>query len=462
MTAHFLPNRVILPASMVLAPAMLMFAASEIAGWQKALLIFFGMALAVSAGFLGFRRYVLRPLDVLLVGAERLGAGHYGERVAPLVVGAAAQLHRLAWSLDHVAAAAEGRDRVAAALAEERARLSLALEAGGLAAWELNRGTGVVERSPRHDALFGYSVPRGAWNWRDFLDHVVPEDRNQVKRLFRRALRGAVPLSLEFRIHRAGDGDVRWLEALGALHQAADGTSKFLGVLSDVTERRRAEQRLRLAVGELNHRVKNMLSSVQSIAAQTLRAPPESNGDVPAAARKTFEARLLALSRSHEVLTREGWTGADVGELVALALAPHSAGISDRPRHVVVGPPLRVPQRFVVPLSVALHELASNSARHGALTVPTGQVEISWKLVPESHDVAATTLKLRWAESGGPPVPGPPLRRGFGTRLLERGLAGELGGTVHLHFHPTGVVCEIEAPLHPAGTAAAAMATAAA
>ncbi len=434
----------------------------DAAGRRGSELIVAGMALAFAAAFFGARRFVLRPLATLLDGAERWGAGQYDLRVAPSLIGSTPELHRLAGALDRMAEAAEGRDRAAAALAEERARLGLALEAGGMAAWELDQATGVVVRSPRHDALFGYPTPRETWDWRQFLHHVVPEDRDQVKRVFRRALRGAAPLTLEFRIRRAGDGDIRWLEALGALHQAPDGAGKFLGVLSDVTERRRAEQRLRLAVGELNHRVKNTLAAVQSIASQTLRAPPGGDGTIPAEARAAFEARLLALARSHDVLTREGWTGAELGELVALALAPHGASGGGAPRHVAYGPPLRVPPRFAVPLGVALHELATNAARHGALKVPTGRVEVSWKLEPPLRDNLPPTLKLRWVETGGPVVSGPPAQRGFGTRLLERGLARELGGTVQLHFRPEGVVCDIEAPLRQQNFTATAVAAAAA
>ena len=432
----------------------------EAAGRRGALLIVGGMALAFAAAFFGAQRFVLHPLARLLEGAERWSAGQYDLRVAPALVGSTPELHRLAGALDRMAEAAAGRDRAAAALAEERARLGLALEAGGMAAWELDQASGVVLRSPRHDALFGYPALRPGWNWHQFLRHVVPEDRDQVKRVFRRALHGAAPLTLEFRIRRAGDGDIRWLEALGALHRAPDGAGKFLGVLSDVTERRRAEQRLRLAVGELNHRVKNTLVAVQSIAAQTLRAPPGGAGSIPLEAKATFEARLLALSRSHDVLTREGWTGVELGEVVALALAPHGTSGGGAPRHVALGPSLRVPPRFAVPLGVALHELATNAARHGALKVPTGRVEVSWKLDPPPREGEPPVLTLRWVESGGPPVAGPPAQRGFGTRLLERGLARELGGTVQLHFLPEGVVCEMVAPLRQQNVTAAAVAAA--
>jgi two-component sensor histidine kinase len=232
-------------------------------------------------------------------------------------------------------------------------------------------------------------------------------------------------------------------------------------VLADVTERRRGEQQLRLTVGELNHRVKNTLATVQSLAQQTLRPEAGGTGAIPTNARKAFEGRLLALARSHDVLTREAWTGAELGELVSLALAPHVAS-GGTPRHIAHGPPLRVPPHFAVPLGVALHELATNAARHGALKLPSGRVEVSWRVEMPQAEGDTPKLKLRWAESGGPPLTGQPALRGFGSRFLERGLARELGGAVRLGFRPTGVVCEIEAPLRLAGVTAAATTAAAA
>ncbi len=409
------------------------------------LLILGGTVLALLAAWAGARRFVLRPLSVLLDAASQWERGRYEIRATPALDGSTPELARLAGALDRMAEAAEGRDRATAELLEKEARLSLALNAGGLAAWELDPATGQVLRSARHDALFGYERPVAHWNWRVFLRHVVPEERRQVQAAFRALRRGSGPLMLDFRIRRAGDGEIRWLEARGALHRGLDGREKVLGVLADVTERRRTEARLRLTVGELNHRVKNTLATVQSLAAQTLRASPDGDGTIPAAARAAFEARLLALARSHDLLTREGWSGANLGELVALALAPHSAGAAGA-RYAIGGPPIHVPPRLVVPLAVALHELATNAARHGALSRPEGGIRVTWRQDPTLPG-QASLLRLRWVEQGGPPVQGPPKRRGFGTRLLEHGLARELGGSVRLDFRPTGLVCEIEAPL---------------
>ncbi|MBX6374397.1 MAG: PAS domain-containing protein [Acetobacteraceae bacterium] len=433
-------------------------------GRRWALLVALGLAASLIAAWLGAQRFVLAPIRALQETARRWARGEYGARAAPALAAPPPEFARLAAALDRVAEAAEQRDRAAAALAEKEARLSLALEAGGLGAWELDPRSGTVERSPQHDALFGYSTPQAKWSYRRMLRHVVPEDRARVEAAFRRAVAEASSLRTECRIRPAGEGnEVRWLEATGAPHRGPDGRMKFLGVILDTTERRRTEERLRLVAGELNHRVKNTLAAVQSIAAQTLRWPA---GDVPAAeaSRSAFQARLLALARSHELLTREGWSGADLAELATLVLAPHAgareAGGTAAQRVTIAGPPVRLAPRCTIPLAMALHELATNAARHGALSVPEGQVAVRWSVRPppppaanaaeDARTKGAAILLLRWEESGGPPLAGPPVRRGFGTRLLERGLATELHGTVRLEFAREGLRCEIEAPLSAA------------
>ena len=196
-------------------------------------------------------------------------------------------------------------------------------------------------------------------------------------------------------------------------------------------ERARAEQHQRLLINELNHRVKNTLASVQAIAFQTLK------GDVPLAeARALFEARLMALSRAHNLLTAENWGGASLEGLVADA-TEHLAG--EVGRFDIAGEPLRLAPRAALALAMALHELGTNAAKYGALAVEGGRVAIAWTL-------AEDRLRLEWRESGGPPVE-PPARRGFGSRLIERGLEADLGGRAALHFEPSGVRCEIEASL---------------
>jgi two-component sensor histidine kinase len=196
-------------------------------------------------------------------------------------------------------------------------------------------------------------------------------------------------------------------------------------------EQARAEQHQQLLINELNHRVKNTLASVQGIAFQTLR------GDLPMAeGRARFESRLMALSGAHNLLTEENWGGASLERVVGDSIE-HLAG--ETARFDVEGAPLRLAPRAALALAMALHELGTNAVKYGALSTEAGRVSIVW-----TKD--GDRLRLVWRESGGPPVRSPS-RRGFGSRLIERGLAADLGGTATLDFDPAGLSCRIEASL---------------
>ena len=196
-------------------------------------------------------------------------------------------------------------------------------------------------------------------------------------------------------------------------------------------ELRQREEARRLLIDELNHRVKNTLATVQSIAAQSLKGL----GDGAVEGRQAFDARLFALSRTHNVLTRESWGGAELGTLVAEAIRPFRG--EEAARLSVDGPPVRVAPQTALSLTMVLHELCTNAAKYGALSNAAGQVEIRWSLHP---DEAGRRLCLTWRERGGPLV-GPPARKGFGSRLIERGLAGPVEGQTTLAFEPDGLVC---------------------
>jgi two-component system CheB/CheR fusion protein len=214
------------------------------------------------------------------------------------------------------------------------------------------------------------------------------------------------------------------------------GASK---IARDITERRRAEAFRALMVDELNHRVKNMLATVQSIAAQSLQGT-----DVDPQFREVFESRLIALSKAHNLLTSENWEGAPLRELLREGLEPYRA--KGRARIAIDGPDVRLSPKSAVALAMAFHELATNAAKYGALSNATGRVSVSWHIDTEQSD----TLRLKWAESGGPLVQRP-RRRGFGARLIEHGLSLELNGHAQLDFEPSGLICSIEMALPRGG-----------
>jgi two-component sensor histidine kinase len=199
-------------------------------------------------------------------------------------------------------------------------------------------------------------------------------------------------------------------------------------------------------VAELTHRIKNTLALVLALAEQTRRTVSS-----PDAFHAVFRDRLAALARAHDALRRDGETGTTLEAVAREALAAYGAGragagaTTAAPRVEVVGPEVRLPSGAAVALGMAFHELATNAAKHGALSAPGGLVRLSWGAAEADAD-GTRWHEVLWEESGGPPLAVAPARRGFGTRLLERGLAAQIGGTVTLDFAPSGLRCRIRLP----------------
>jgi PAS domain S-box-containing protein len=302
--------------------------------------------------------------------------------------------------------------------------------------------TGAVSFANLHfEHVFG--VPAAEFADDGWHRIVHPDDLQTFRTAFGEAFAERQPFRIEVRVIDK-DGVVRWLQCEGVAR--LDDDHNFLGYTGcniDISDAKNAEEHLLLLIHELNHRVKNTLATVQSIAAQSLRGLEGAEAD---AARAAFEARLLALARVHDVLTRESWEGAELSAVVADAIRPLEAGDGHASRFRVVGPALRLPPRLALSIAMALHELGTNAVKYGALSTEGGCVEISWTVRRE----AEAHLFLRWAESGGPLVK-KPTRTGFGSRLIERSLARELAGEVTLTYEPSGVVCTINAPVPPPG-----------
>jgi PAS domain S-box len=220
-----------------------------------------------------------------------------------------------------------------------------------------------------------------------------------------------------------------------------DADGQIIGavnMLVDIRERKRAEEQQRLLIDELNHRVKNTLATVQSIAAQTLR----SARDLSTFAGN-FEPRLLALSKAHDLLTCHSWTGVGLHELILQELKPYSGDAADRVR--LKGSDIMLEPRIGLALSLVLHELTTNAAKYGALTPGQGQVTVHWT-VEKARSGLGDVLRIDWIESGGPTVK-PPVKRSFGTRLIKRSVTHDLQGSVKLDFEPAGLRCTLELPL---------------
>jgi PAS domain S-box-containing protein len=298
-----------------------------------------------------------------------------------------------------------------------------------------------------------------------WLARVHPNDHAHAAQAIAQAAVGET-LDTEYRLLRGGVGnggdgaEVRWIrDIVFPIRDAAGRVTRVGRLLRDVTPRKEWEERQALLMAELNHRVKNTLATVQSLAQQTAHGAVAAEGpDRPPLKRYLgdFQARLMALARGHDLLTARTWRGAVLDEVVQAALAPWRAaeGGQQQPpqqpaRIQIEGPPVWLEPRQALALALALHELATNAAKHRALLRPEGRVVVRWQ-----HDRQDGMSTLTWQEQGGPAVRAP-ARRGFGTRLLQRGLSSELGrdAAVSLRYDAAGFGATIRfrAAAPPAG-----------
>ena len=270
------------------------------------------------------------------------------------------------------------------------------------------------------------------------LDLVHPDDQGRGLAIVEAQIaagRDQAPVAIQYRV-RHKDGRWIWIEGQPrVLFDAAGVAISLQDSVRDISERKAAEQRQMLMMHELNHRVKNTLATLQSIAIQTLNA-----AESPEAFARSFNARLVALSHSHDVLTQNDWAGARLRDVIVEQLKPHER--ADGARFDLAGPDAQVSPKTAVALGMAFGELATNAAKYGALSVDRGTVSIRWAYATEA---GASRLRLVWREQGGPRVDPRP-RPGFGARLIERGLPHELGGAAQLKFEPDGLVCEMDFP----------------
>ncbi len=322
-----------------------------------------------------------------------------------------------------------------AALQASEVRFRELLEASPDAAVIIDRENRISLVNGEAETLFGY--PRAALVGQP-IDVLLPARLREQHTTHLAAYRSQPRMremggGLDLRAARADGSEFPIEVKLSPIHAGAEDLVSC--VIRDVTARKLAEEQQTLLIHELNHRVKNTLATVQSIAALTLNAT-----ESPAEFRDAFTARLLALSRGHDVLTRSEWTGANVRELVSEQLGPHDPQTE---RRTMEGPDIGLLPGAALALSIALGELTTNAAKYGALSVSRGTVSISWE---RREAPGKSRLYLVWRERNGPPVRSPE-RRGFGSRLIERGMISRLGGSAKLTFDVEGLTCEIELPL---------------
>ncbi|WP_186376960.1 PAS domain S-box protein [Agrobacterium sp. DE0009] len=277
------------------------------------------------------------------------------------------------------------------------------------------------------EKLYGYSEEEAVGQ--TILMLVPDERRDEEPSILTQIKAGRIVEPYETQ-RRRKDGQL--VEVLLSVSPICDANGNVIGAsktAQDITARKDAERLRSILVNELHHRVKNILATVIAIARQTIGRDKANHEDVEA-----FTNRLSSLSRAQDLLVHADWQQADLRAIVQQALSPYPADA-----FAVSGPSVFLPPKAVVSLSLALHELATNAAKYGALSVLGGQVSISWKFERVGDD----RLTIIWEERGGPEVM-PPARKGFGSTLVERLLAGELKGQTKFSYEKSGVICVIE------------------
>ena len=326
------------------------------------------------------------------------------------------------------------------------ARLHLTLEGADLGAWDLDLRTGVGVWSAHMAKVHGVTsvtVPTHA----EWLARIHPEDQRVMHGALAAMLAGETPHYEAAYRYRQPSGLSRWVWVRGAVVARDPATGEAVsvaGVARDDTEHREVEARRNLLSREVDHRAKNALAVVQSVLRLT-------KADDPRNYARAVEGRVAALARAHNLLAHNTWAGADLRAILAEELAPYLAGTDGAPprgRALLRGRSVTLASGAAQPLSMALHELATNAAKYGALSVPGGELVVAWLVEP-----ASGALCLHWTERGGPALAGRPARRGFGTRMLEGTVRQQLGGTAQVLWEREGLVCEMYVPArHIAGS----------
>lgn len=306
----------------------------------------------------------------------------------------------------------------------DQQRVELALDAAGLGEFEWDIQRDEVFVSERMKTLLGTDRSSAPGEGGDVSFRFVhPEDVERLRAEVDAGLTNDGRYDAQYRMIRPDDGRQRWMQGSGVMVTGRDGAPRrVIGVVRDITEEKSEAEHREVLLAELDHRVKNVLAAVQSLATQSARRTTSTEGFLAA-----FAGRLKAMASAHELLTATRWRGAALTHIAAAELGGLAPGQARWE-----GPDLALTPRAANAVSLALHELATNAVKYGALSVESGRVDLSWSMPPEGGFV------MRWAESGGPKVT-PPTRLGFGSTLLERVTGRELGGHCKIEYRPDGV-----------------------
>jgi two-component sensor histidine kinase/PAS domain-containing protein len=381
-------------------------------------------------------RAIARPVDQLVAAAQALGRR---EEVSGPATTQVLEFDTIKTALAEASADIRRHEReredVLAQMAESEARLRLALNAGHFGSWEFTPETGTFITSATCRANFG----RGRnepFSYADLVASIHPDDRAMQAEAVAQAIANNTDLHVEYRAIWPDESE-HWIRVSGRTRIGENGQLSMVGVSQEITERKLADERQALLLRELNHRVKNTLATVQSVASLTRRSAENTDP----AAWNAFMDRLHGLAKTHDLLTTSQWQGALLEDVLKNELDPYQDTMRQRIR--LKGPRINLQPSAVLALGLAIHEMATNAVKYGSLSVPDGKVHVMWALTSGG---APPSLLVEWVESGGPTVRKPE-RQGFGTKLIQRGLAQQLGGEIKLDFAPAGVRCVITFPI---------------
>ncbi|MCJ8151941.1 PAS domain-containing protein [Shinella sedimenti] len=330
---------------------------------------------------------------------------------------------------------AEVADRTAELDASEQS-LRLALKAGKLGTWTIDLLTGELSASAECKSICGRAPDEGL-TLDDLRASIHDDDRVLQVEAIDEAIENKSLLEAEYRLVTPA-GDLRWVQIRGQAKYAVDGTPlSITGVTQDITARRQEQGHRALLARELNHRLKNTLASLQSIVSQTIKRS-RSLDEVDT----TLTARIHAMVIANDLLVTEDFGNASLRTLVMRTLAPF--GVDDALRFAVVGEEIELPSNVVPAYSLALHELATNATKYGALSNDSGLVEVEWTtdVTPSGKE-----LTLKWREKQGPTVT-PPTKTSFGTQLIKRLLVSEAGGVADISYDPSGLLFVAKVPMN--------------
>jgi len=316
-----------------------------------------------------------------------------------------------------------------ARLLQSEERRSLALAAGQMGSWEWDPVNGRFLWDDGQYRIFGVDPASFELTVDNVRALIHPEDWKHMQNAIKPAAPNTPSFQSEFRVCRP-NGELRWcIGTAVASVDATDNVVRISGVTVDITDRKEAEERQVLLAREVDHRARNALALVQSIVRLT-------RSDNIKSYIAAVDGRIGALARAHTLLAQSRWQGADLARLVGEELAPFRTGGPER--ITAIGPDVSLEPRTAQTLALALHELSTNAAKYGALSVQSGRVAVNWELQPQG-------LFLRWIESGGPP-PQQPAAPGFGIRLISASIERQLAGEATFHWHREGVACTLRVP----------------